>query len=215
MHRRGREQLWGQHCMKEVAIIIFQKKPELGKVKTRLAKTIGEAKALETYQLLLQHTHEQVALVEADVFVYFEKEVDMGFIRNARYAAALQTNGDLGHKMKAALQEVLAKDYQKAIVIGSDCPDMNSEILQQAINQLTSHDLVLGPAKDGGYYLIGMRKMYDTLFENTPWSTSEVFSKTLAEAKRLGLKVSLLRELADVDVYEDLDENLKNRLGIA
>ena len=200
--------------MKGAAIIVFQKKPELGKVKTRLAKTIGETKALEAYQWLLEHTHEQVALVGCDVFVYFEKEIDLTFIRNQRYAGALQRNGDLGQKMMTALEEVLAQGYQKAMVIGSDCPDMNSEVLEQAIDHLSSHDLVIGPARDGGYYLIGMRKVYATLFRNMTWSTSEVFSKTLAEAKRIGLKISLLRELADVDVYEDLDENLKNRLGI-
>lgn len=200
--------------MKNAALIIFQKKPELGKVKTRLAKTIGETKALEAYQWLLEHTHEQVALVNCDVFVYFEKEIDLAFIRNQRYAGALQRTGDLGQKMMAALGEVLAQGYQKAIVIGSDCPDMDSEVLEQAIDHLSSQDLVIGPAQDGGYYLIGMRKVHDTLFRNMPWSTSKVFSNTLAEAKRIGLNVSLLRELADVDVYEDLDENLKIRLGI-
>ena len=200
--------------MKDTAIIVFQKKPELGKVKTRLAKTIGEVKALEAYLWLLEHTHEQVALVGCDVFVYFEKEIDPAFIGNQRYAGALQHNGDLGQKMRSALEEVLAQGYHKVMVIGSDCPDVNSEVLEQAIDHLSSQDLVIGPAQDGGYYLIGMRKVYATLFENMPWSTSKVFSKTLAEAKRIGLKISLLRELADVDVYEDLDENLKNRLGI-
>ena len=200
--------------MSDAAIIIFQKTPELGKVKTRLAKTIGEAKALEAYQLLLQHTHEQVALVEADVFVYFEKEIDPGFIQNNRYAAVLQSKGDLGQKMKTALEEVLAQGYQKAIVIGSDCPGLDAEVLEQAIHYLSSNDLVIGPAKDGGYYLIGMRQMYGALFENMPWSTSEVFSKTLAEAKKLVLDIAVLRELTDVDVYEDLDKDLKRKLGI-
>ena len=214
MHRGSGKQLWGKHCMKDAAIIIFQKNPELGKVKTRLAKTIGEVKALEAYQWLLEHTHEQVAPVGCDVFVYFDREIDPMFLKNQRYAAALQRNGDLGQKMRSALEEVLAQGYQKAMVIGSDCPDMNSEVLEQAIEQLASHDLVIGPAKDGGYYLIGMRKVYDTLFQDIPWSTPEVLSKTLAEAKSLGLKISLLRELADVDVYEDLDEDLKKKLGI-
>lgn len=200
--------------MKDAAIIIFQKTPELGKVKTRLAKTIGKAKALEAYQLLLQHTHEQVALVDADVFVYFEKEIDPFFVRDQRYVGVLQERGDLGQKMKTALQEVLADGYPKAILIGSDCPGLDAEVLEQAIHYLSSSDLVLGPAKDGGYYLIGMGQMYGTLFENMPWSTSEVFSKTLAEAKHLDLEIALLRELADVDVYEDLDEDLKKKLGI-
>ena len=200
--------------MKDATIIIFQKKPELGKVKTRLATTIGQAKALEAYRLLLQHTHEQVALVQCSVFVYFEEEIDPGFIRNRRYVAALQSRGDLGHKMKTALKEVFTQGHQKAIIIGSDCPDLDNTVLEEAIDQLFDNDLVIGPAKDGGYYLIGMKKLHDTLFENMPWSTSEVFINTFAEANRLGLKTSLLRELSDVDVYEDLGEDLKNKLRI-
>ena len=200
--------------MKEAAIIIFQKNPELGRVKTRLAKTIGEVKALEAYQLLLQHTHAQVALIQCDVFVYFDKEIDPGFIRNDRYSGAIQCSGDLGCKMKTALEEVLAKGYQKVLVIGSDCPGLNAEVLEEAIVQLSSHDLVIGPAKDGGYYLIGMRKMYSTLFESIPWSSAKVFSKTFFKAKKLWLQISLLRELADVDEYEDLDKDLRSRLGI-
>lgn len=201
--------------MKEAAIIIFQKNPELGRVKTRLAKTIGEEKALDAYQLLLQHTHEQVALVQCDVFVYFDQGIDPRFIRNDRYSGAIQCSGDLGCKMRIALEEVLAKGYQKAVVIGSDCPGLDAEVLGDALVQLSSHELVIGPAKDGGYYLIGMRKMYDTLFESMPWSSAKVFSKTFSEAKRLGLKISLLRVLADVDEYEDLDKDLRSKLGIA
>lgn len=214
MHGRGGKQLWGKHCMKDPALIIFQKKPELGKVKTRLAATIGQAKAMEAYQLLLQHTHKQVSLVQCDVFVYFEKEIDPDFIRDRRYAAALQSRGDLGHKMKTALKEVFVQRYQKAIIIGSDCRDLDHEVLEEAIDQLSANDLVIGPAKDGGYYLIAMKELHDTLFENIPWSTAEVFIKTFTEANRLGLKTSLLPELSDVDVYEDLGDDLKNKLGL-
>jgi rSAM/selenodomain-associated transferase 1 len=200
--------------MKDAAIIIFQKNPERGKVKTRLAKTIGEAKALEVYRLLLQHTHDQIALLDYDIFVYFEKEIDPAFVRNQRYVGALQDEGDLGQKMMDALKEVFARGYQKTIVIGSDCAELNNKVLEEAIDQLFDNDLVIGPARDGGYYLIGMKKLHDTLFKNMPWSTSEVFINTFTEAKRLGLKTSLLRELTDVDVYEDLDEDLKMKLGI-
>lgn len=200
--------------MKDTAIIIFQKKPERGKVKTRLAKTIGEAKALEVYRLLLQHTHEQIALLDYDIFVYFENEIDPAFVGNQRYVGALQEGGDLGQKMMNALDEVLAQGYPNAIVIGSDCPGLDAELLEQAIHNLSSSDLVIGPAKDGGYYLIGMGKLHESLFKNIPWSTHQVFKMTSDEAKRLKLRVSLLRELADVDVYEDLDEDLKNKLQI-
>lgn len=200
--------------MSDAALIIFQKKPEAGKVKTRLAKTIGETKALEVYQFLLNHTHQQVALLPLDVFVYFEKEVDSEYLFGDHYHAAVQGNGDLGEKMKKACQEVLANGYKKAVIIGSDCPGLDAAVLQEAVVRLVEHDLVIGPAKDGGYYLIGMKKVYDPLFEKKNWSTSTVLTETLADAENLDLTVHLLKVLTDVDVYEDLEQNLKKTLGI-
>ncbi|HLT07870.1 MAG TPA: TIGR04282 family arsenosugar biosynthesis glycosyltransferase [Cyclobacteriaceae bacterium] len=201
--------------MKDAALIIFQKKPESGKVKTRLATTIGDAKALATYQLLLKHTHEQVALLDAAVFVYFDKEIDPNYLLHPRYKGAIQATGDLGQRMKTAIVEVRTSGYQRVLVIGSDCPGLQVSILQEAFSQLLNHDLVLGPAKDGGYYLIGMKKTHQELFADIPWSSADVLSKTLAIAKSLHLHVFLLPTLTDVDVYEDLDEDLKRKLDLA
>lgn len=201
--------------MKDAALIVFQKKAEKGKVKTRLALTIGDQKALEVYQYLLAHTHQQVALLQIPVFVYFEKEADPYFLPKESYTVATQSKGDLGQKMKVALKEVFSKNYQKALVIGSDCPEITAAVVEDAIMLLTSHDVVIGPAMDGGYYLIGMKQLHIDMFEDKSWSTSGVLAETLSTAEDLGLKVGLLRELNDVDVYEDLDEELKGKLGIA
>ncbi|MEX2592354.1 MAG: TIGR04282 family arsenosugar biosynthesis glycosyltransferase [Anditalea sp.] len=199
---------------KEDAIIIFQKKPERGKVKTRLAKTIGDEKAVEVYQYLLDHTHQQVALLHVPTFVFFDKEVQPEFLRNRNYHSAIQSPGNLGEKMKSAFQEVFDQGYQKAVIIGTDCKELEAEILSGAINSLESHDLVIGPALDGGYYLLGMKKIHPPLFENKEWSSSTVFSDSMKDVKNLGLDTCILKELSDVDIYEDMGDRLKVILGI-
>jgi rSAM/selenodomain-associated transferase 1 len=199
---------------KEGAIIIFQKKPERGKVKTRLAKSIGDKKAVEVYRYLLDHTHQQVALLNVTVFVFFEKEVQAEFLPNNNYHSAIQSKGNLGERMKAAFQEIFDQRYQKAVIIGTDCMELEAEILKEALHSLEFHDLVIGPAKDGGYYLLGMKKVHPALFESKSWSTATVFSDTMEEAACLGLRVDVLQRLSDVDIYEDLDKTIKVILGI-
>lgn len=219
MYRRCRQQLWGKYNLKsgmgkDCAIIVFQKKPERGKVKTRLAKTIGDSKAVEVYRYLLKHTHQQVALVGVSVFVFFEKEVQPEFLLDNNYHGALQSGESLGDRMKAAFGEVLRHGYEKVIIIGTDCSELSAEILQKAFHSLETADLVIGPARDGGYYLLGMKKLHPQLFENKYWSTPTVFSDTMKEAAELGLHVGVLPPLSDVDIYEDLGEGLKTILGI-
>lgn len=200
--------------MRNAGLIVFQKKPESGKVKTRLAQTIGDEKALEVYQYLLDHTHHVISELDVSISIYFEKEIEPHFLNNNQYQGAVQSRGDLGEKMKIALQETLSQGHQKAVVIGSDCPDLSANLIEEAISSLDSHDLVMGPAEDGGYYLIGLKEMYESLFTQKSWSTSTVLSETLTDAKKMDLKVHLLRELNDVDVYEDFSEALKVRFGV-
>src|SRR5690554_5526453 len=138
---------------KKAAIVVFQKKPEAGKVKTRLAATIGDKKAMEVYEYLLDLTHRQLARMDIPVFVFFETVLDRG--------------------------------YQRVIIIGTDCPGLEAEDMEAAISALESHDLVIGPAYDGGYYLLGMKKLYEPLFENKNWSSSTVFSDTMADVNAL------------------------------
>src|SRR5690606_21561086 len=183
MYRGGRKQLWGKHRLSTVwdflkflfgmknkgTIIIFQKKPERGKVKTRLAKTIGNKKAVEVYEYLLRHTHQQVSPLNISVFVYFEKEVQPEYLLNNKYHSGIQSKGDLGNRMKKAFREVLGRGAPKAVIIGTDCPELTPGLLRKALQALEAKDLVIGPANDGGYYLLGMNRPHPKLFENIPW----------------------------------------------
>ncbi|MDN3669253.1 TIGR04282 family arsenosugar biosynthesis glycosyltransferase [Echinicola jeungdonensis] len=199
--------------MQDNAIIVFQKAPLEGKVKTRLSAVIGDKKAVEVYRYLLKHTHAILAKYPVDIFVYFQEKVDPSFLNNERYKSGLQTGNDLGEKMKNAFEDVFKKGYQKVAIIGSDCLELNGNILDEAFEALTFQDLVIGPAKDGGYYLLGLKDPYPSLFEHMPWSSPQVYSKTMQEVKSLKLNAHKLPKLADVDEYKDLGE-LKGILNI-
>ena len=116
-----------------------------------------------------------------------------------------QGEGDLGDRLSQAFQTAFAEGKEAAIVLGTDCPELDAALLEQAFQELQLHDLVLGPASDGGYYLLGLRQPVPELFANIPWSTSTVLSQTLAIAEQLGLSIALLPTLSDVDYPEDLE----------
>lgn len=200
--------------MTESTLIIFQKKPALGKVKTRLANTIGDEKALEVYQYLLDHTHREAALLGVPTFVFFEKDEQPEYLLNNNYHSATQARGNLGDKMKAAFTEVFELGYKKVVIIGTDCWELDVETLYQAFQALETNEVVVGPARDGGYYLLGMNRLYPRLFENKNWSTATVLSDTVTDIRDLGLNLHMLKELSDVDVYQDLSEELKEIIGI-
>jgi len=188
------------------AVIVFQKNPEEGKVKTRLARDIGHQKATEIYIFLLTHTHQQVQKVNTDVFVYFQGGINENYIVLPRYYLAHQEDGDLGRKMEAAFAEVFSYGYEEVLIIGSDCFELDSETIEEGFDALASHDLVIGPAVDGGYYLLGMKKLNAFLFRNKPWSTSSVYELTSEEANSHGMSIHKLHTLRDVDTMDDLGE---------
>ena len=188
------------------AVIVFQKSPEEGKVKTRLAKDIGYKKATDIYIFLLTHTHQQVQKVDADVFVYFQGGINENYMVLPRYYLAHQEEGDLGKKMEAAFSEVFNYGYREVLIIGSDCFELDSEIIEEGFGALATHDLVIGPAVDGGYYLLGMKKLNSPLFRNKPWSTSSIAELTFSEASSQGMSIYKLPTLRDVDTLDDLGE---------
>jgi uncharacterized protein len=188
------------------AVIVFQKSPEEGKVKTRLAKDIGHKKATDIYIFLLTHTHQQVQKVDADVFVYFQGGINENYMVLPRYYLAHQEEGDLGKKMEAAFSEVFNYGYREVLIIGSDCFELDSEIIEEGFGALATHDLVIGPAVDGGYYLLGMKKLNSPLFRNKPWSTSSIAELTFSEASSQGMSIYKLPTLRDVDTLDDLGE---------
>jgi uncharacterized protein len=185
------------------ALIIFAKNPVLGTVKTRLAKTIGIEKALLIYQQLLTHTRHISQMVEVDRFVFYSDFIDDrdGWIDYRKY---LQVPGDLGVKMEAAFATVFALGYTKAVIIGSDCYELTTAVIEQAFVQLHRHDVVVGPALDGGYYLLGMKQPHPTLFANKNWSTPQVLPHTLANLTDLQLSHFMLPLLRDIDEEMDL-----------
>lgn len=189
------------------ALIIFVKNPEKGKVKTRLAKDVGEEKALKVYNDLLVFS-KSLIYSELSSYVFHSpallKELFWGDSNNK-----LQVNGDLGVKMSSAISEVLSDGNESVIVIGSDCFEISQSHIKQAFKALEKNDLVLGPAKDGGYYLVGMNKLQTAIFENMPWSQPSLMDETLKKADELKLKYELLEELSDVDYVTDLPKDYK------
>ncbi|WP_192820481.1 TIGR04282 family arsenosugar biosynthesis glycosyltransferase [Rufibacter sp. LB8] len=194
--------------MTKPLLLLFVRQPELGKVKTRLAKTMGPEKALHVYQNLLQHTHTVVKDLAVTKWVCYAdaipQESDL-WSKSGGFEPKLQPAfEDLGARMAHFFSLGLVEGYGPIIIIGSDCPGLTPDILQEAFHALETHDLVLGPAQDGGYYLLGLRFLVPELFLNKPWSTANVLAETLADAKRLGLSVALLPELSDIDEEADL-----------
>ena len=188
-------------------LIIFVKNPELGKVKTRLAKTIGDEKALYIYKLLLEQTFQITLPVLAEKKLYYSEFVqNMDQFNDLVYEKHIQSGDGLGDKMYNAIKHSFAEWADKVVLIGSDCFELNSGIIEEAFKALEESDYVLGPAKDGGYYLIGMKELNLEIFQNKEWSSENVFLDTLLDIKNQGKSHYLLPTLSDVDVEEDLGD---------
>ncbi|WPR71411.1 TIGR04282 family arsenosugar biosynthesis glycosyltransferase [Flavobacterium sp. NG2] len=192
--------------MKTKALIIFTRNPELGKVKTRLAKTIGDEKALQVYKDLLQHTMEQTQNLDCDKYVFYDTIVIENDIWNPNdYHKKVQVSGDLGTKMHAAFELLFDLGYQKCIIIGSDLFDLKTAIIRQAFEDLDKIETVIGPAEDGGYYLLGLKKNNKLIFQNKDWGTSSVLESTLKDLEKN--QVHLLETLNDIDTIDDLEKS--------
>lgn len=189
--------------MKNV-LIIFIKNPILGKAKTRVAATVGNEKALKIYKELLTHTRKIVSEVEAKRLLFYTYFVDNEDEWEASYFEKhLQCEGDLGQKMKHAFDVAFTAGAKKVAIIGSDCGDIKPEIIEEAYQQLNKNDLVIGPAEDGGYYLMGMSKPCYFVFEDKPWSNPALFNITAEHMEKKGATYALLPTLNDIDTYED------------
>ncbi|MCT7952049.1 TIGR04282 family arsenosugar biosynthesis glycosyltransferase [Ancylothrix sp. C2] len=191
-------------------LIIFTRYPEPGKTKTRLIPALGVEGAAKLHRHLIQHTLNQVEnliknrAVEVEVKYAGGSQELMQKLIPPPINCTPQSQGDLGEKMKNALAENFAQQKQRLLIIGTDCPGLDNHRLKQAFDRLYNYDLVLGPALDGGYYLIGMRRMIPELFAKIDWGTEIVMQQTLAIAQHLNLTYSLLDTLADIDRPEDL-----------
>ncbi len=186
------------------ALIIFVRNPESGKVKTRLAATLGEEKALEIYRQLLMHTWDIIKNIAAEKYVFYANEIrETDMWKEAGYHQLLQKEADLGEKMSDAFKTLFSKNHSKVIIIGSDCIELTEAIIQQAFHQLNTNDVVIGPANDGGYYLLGMNKLHAELFENKQWSTEDVYKATIQDLKESVSNYYELPILIDIDTEED------------
>jgi len=186
-------------------LIIFIKNPVPGKVKTRLAKTMGEQKALETYHQLLQHTHKVTHKLAMDKAVFYSDSIQTGDIwDDGNFQKFVQEGSDLGKRMLNAFKSGFSKKYRKVVIIGSDCFDITSKIINDAFDALPQNNFVIGPTQDGGYYLLGMASLYATLFKNKRWSSDEVLHDTLVDIRNMNGSYKLLKELTDIDTEEDL-----------
>jgi len=187
--------------MPNKALIVFVRNPVLGKVKSRLAATLGDQKALDIYLALLDYTRSLLSHPAWECFVYSDSKWSGGDLWDG-FAVHTQSGEDLGQRMQRAFEEQFASGFEKIVLIGSDCAEITRETLQDAFAALDEANYVIGPAKDGGYYLIGMNRMNATLFANILWSSSEVLELTLERLRPE--RVNLLTALRDVDVEADL-----------
>ena len=184
-------------------LLIFTRNPELGKCKTRLAATIGDESALEIYKFLLAHTVKITSNLNLAKQVYYSVRVRENDIWDSLlYAKKKQIGSDLGERMANAFQAGFADGFEKICIIGSDLFDLSQEDIEQAFAKLDTNDVVIGPALDGGYYLLGLKVMNANIFKDKNWGTATVMKDTLEDLKNL--KIHLLEARNDVDVYEDI-----------
>lgn len=194
---------------KKSLLIIFYRNPQAGKVKTRIAATMGAEKALEIFIKLSMHVKNITENIPIDKIVFYSDVIERGDLwPDATYLKALQHGKDLGIRMKNAFDEGFNSGYHSICIIGTDCFELTEQVISRSFEALLSADVVIGPARDGGYYLLGMKKLYPGLFENKPWSTATVFRKTIEDLDLLGLKYTLLPVLRDVDTEGDVPEDL-------
>lgn len=191
-------------------LIILCKNAVQGKVKTRLAAEIGDENALVVYKALLEHTASVTKMVMAQRKCYYSEFVENNdFFDDGYFEKLIQKGEDLGEKMYNAAKNSFGEWASKVILIGSDCYEINAGILEEAFRALDESDFVIGPAQDGGYYLIGMKELHQELFLNKEWSHENVMLDTLLEINQLGKSHYILPTLSDVDHFSDLPDEIK------
>ena len=186
-------------------LLVFTRNATLGKVKTRLAASIGDAEALNVHKALMQQTIDQTIHCKCDTVVYYSDTIDENdlFSKNG-FRQEVQSGKELGARMQGAIAAEFSHGYRSIVIIGTDCPDLDEASISLAFKQLEVSDVVVGPALDGGYYLLGLSAMHSDLFEGIEWSTSSVLSDTVQIAEGLSLSMAFTPEKQDIDTFEDL-----------
>ncbi len=188
------------------AVLVLVKHPEPGRVKTRLAATVGLDAAASIYRRLALAVFGQIR-GDAEIVAVFdppEKRAEIeGWLGNMADHFIPQVAGDLGCRIDRAFTEAFSRGYERVAVVGTDCVEIDGRILDETWAALHSHEMVLGPTEDGGYYLLALNGPCPALFKKIPWSTPAVCADTLARAAKAKLRVHLLPKLRDVDTEED------------
>lgn len=192
------------------ALLVFLKRPRPGEVKTRLAAALGAEAAADLYRVLAEEALRRTApsCGDYDRLLFFtprHAHLEMeDWLPGETWLP--QSDGDLGGRMAHAFSESFRRGARRAVIVGSDVPSLSGDVVRAAFRALDDHDLVLGPARDGGYYLVGLARLHAALFHDIPWSAASVLTMTLERACTLGLSVRLLDPLRDVDTLEDIRE---------
>jgi uncharacterized protein len=192
------------------AVLVFVRAPQPGRVKTRLAAAIGDQAALRVYRRLARHTLAEVRALAAEgveVRVHYAPADAGDEVRAWLGDSPLylpQADGDLGARMKDAFARAFGDGAERVVIVGSDLPEVSASLLRHAFGLLDAHPAVIGPARDGGYYLLGLRGMVDGIFDGMEWSTPHVLAATLERFDAAGVRPAALEVLADVDTVDDL-----------
>lgn len=185
----------------DAVVIVVCRAPERGRVKTRLAKDIGEERAYHVYSIMMATLFANLSR-GSGYEVCACVDGNMTLVQAGTVGPIKQHGASLGERIINAMKD--CSSYPVQIVIGSDTPNITAQIVQQAITGLDTADVVIGPAHDGGYYLIGMKQLHEGLFEGISWSTEQVLEQTLDRARSAGLSAALLPVMRDIDTLEDL-----------
>lgn len=191
-------------------LIVFAREPVLGKVKTRLQKDLPASTVLRLYKSFLGDVLRTAAGVTCSRRVIFYTGArSIPFLRRFKrdFSFSRQRGKDLGERMHRAFLQSQKRGSKKTVIIGTDVPDLQGKDIREALAKLETHDVVLGPCRDGGYYLIGLKKPDKRLFFGIPWSTDKVLQETLKRTQRLGKKICLLKQRNDIDTYADLKKS--------
>ena len=202
---RGRELRKDRFC-----VVVFGREPEPGRSKTRLAVGVGGAAAARIYTVTLANTLDVAFASGARVILSLASVPSGSWVRDFDVYLELQPPGDLGDRMADAFARRFAEGEDRVMIVGSDCPYLTPEHLRGAAVGLDDADVVLGPAADGGYWLVAQRAPGVDLFSNIPWSSHNTLSRTQVRLDALGSSWSLLEELADIDTAEDFEAAIED-----
>ncbi len=194
--------------VEDSVLMIFVKNPEKGKVKTRLAAAIGEDAALKVYIYLLNYTKNVAGSLDVKKQVWYSDKIpDDDLWPSAGFDKKKQKGRDLGERMCHAFREAFQAGHEKVVIIGSDCPEIKKEHLEEAYLLLKQNDVVIGPSKDGGYYLLGMSNFIPELFAGKSWSTEKLIKETEKTLQQLEKRYAKLELLNDIDTKNDLNKS--------